>query len=123
MTTEANLSPIWSQRANAKKSEQVAILQASFDHYRDQLSEPYLTCAAESSMLQATLSMIWMITTTDAINTGIQFFHFGDTNLEAAQLRQAEIELMLAGTANITLADAREALDVKIKLPTADSSN
>ena len=66
---------------------------------------------------------MWLMTTMDAIGTGIQFFRFGDTDLEVSQLRQVKIELMLAGTANATLADARGALDVKIKLPPPDRSN
>ena len=53
------------------------------------------------------------MTTLYDIGTGIQFFWFGYMDLEAAQLRQIEVELMLSGLANDTLADARKALDVK----------
>ena len=122
VATEANLNPFWTRVATSRKSEQVAILQATFDHYRNQLNEPHLTFAADASLLQTTVSMVWSMTTLDSIGTGIQFFRFGDTDLEAAQLRQAELELMLSGTANASLTDAREALDVKITLPPPDGS-
>ena len=46
----------------------------------------------------------------------------GDTDLEAAQLRQSEVELMLSGMANATISDACKVLDVKIQLPPADES-
>ena len=122
VATEQNLNPFWTRIAAARKSEQVATMQATFDHFRNQLNEPHLTFAADASLLQTTVSMVWSMTTLDAIGTGIQFFRFGDTDLEAAQLRQAEIELMLSGTANASLSDAREALDTKITLPPSDGS-
>ena len=79
-----------------------------FDHYKDQLNKPQLTFAAATLVLQTTIILVWAMTTLDAIGTCIQFFCLGDTNLEAVQLRQAEIELMLSGTANASLADTRE---------------
>ena len=109
--------------ASAKNSGQVATLQATFDYYKVHLNESHLTFAADSSLLATTLSLVWAMTTLDAIGTGIQFFQFGDTYLEAAQLRQSEVELMLSSTANASLADARESLNVKIKLPPSDVSN
>ena len=63
------------------------------------------------------------MTTLDAIGTGIQFFRFVDTDLEVYQLRQSVMELMLYGTVNATLADSREALDVKIQLHPSNGSN
>ena len=63
------------------------------------------------------------MTTLDAIVTGIQFFLFGDTYLEADQLCQSEMELMLSSTANASLADARDSIDVKRQLPPSDGSN
>ena len=120
---ETNLNPIWKRMASAKKSEQVATLRATFDYYKDQLNHPYLTVASNSSILSTMLSLVWAMTTLDAIGTGIQFFQFGDTDLEAAQLCQSEMELMISGTANSSLADNIESLDVKIQLPPSDGSN
>ena len=36
-----NLVPIWSQLAGAKKADWLSIVQAQFDHYREQLSEDH----------------------------------------------------------------------------------
>ena len=59
----------------------------------------------------------------DAIGTGIQFFQFGDTELEAAQIRQSKMDLMLSSTDKSSLYDAIEAPDVKIQLPPSYRSN
>ena len=74
MASEANLNPIWKRIASAKKSEQISTLQATFDYYKDQLNEPHLTFSSYSSLLATTLSLVWDMTTLDAIGTGIQFF-------------------------------------------------
>ena len=100
--------------ASAKKLEQVSTLQANFDYYKDQLNEPHLTFASNTSLLSTTLSLFWAMNTLDAIGTAIQVFLFRDTDLKAAQLRQFEMELMLSSAANASLADAREAHNVKI---------
>lgn len=92
------------------------------DHYKDQNSKPHLTFAADLALLATTISLAWQMTTLDAIGTGFQLFCFSDTDVEAAQLRQLEVELMLAGTTNAMLANAREMLDVKVQLPPVDVS-
>ena len=71
---EYNLNPICKRMSSAKKSEQVATLQATFKYYKNHLNEPHLTFAADSSLLDTMLSLFWAMTTLDAIGTGIQFF-------------------------------------------------
>ena len=73
-TREDNLNPIWKRMASAKKSEKVATLQTTFDYYKDQLNNPHLTFASEYSLLATLLSLVWTMTTLDAIGTGINFF-------------------------------------------------
>ena len=103
---KANLKHIWKRMASAKKSEQVATLQATFNYYKDQLNDPNLTFASKSSFLSTKLILVWEMTTLDTIGTSIQFFRFRDIELEADQLGQAKVELMLSGTANASLAGA-----------------
>ena len=43
--------------------------------------------------------------------------------MEEAQLHQSEMDLILSGTANTSLADTREYLGIKIQLPPSDRSN
>ena len=107
LAREANLNPIWKNMASAKNPEQVDTLQATFGYYKDQLNKPHLTFAADLYLLDTTLIIVWAMTTLDAIGTGIHFFQFGDTDLDAAQLRQSEMELMISGNSNTMLADAR----------------
>ena len=63
------------------------------------------------------------MTTLDAIGTRIQFFCLSGTDLEAAQLHQSEVELMLSGMANTSLVYTWEMLDVKVQLTPADGSS
>ena len=59
----------------------------------------------------------------DAIETGLNPFLFGDSDMEASQQANARIELMLAGGASPSLADAEAALATKINMPSADGSS
>ena len=78
---------------------------------------------ADTVMVNTTISLAWYLTTKDALDTGINPFRFGETDLEAAQQLQATIELMLSGQANPTLADAQRVLDSKVVLPSLYNSN
>ena len=62
-------------------------------------------------------SLVWFITTHNAIGTGIHLTYFGVTYLEAVQLHQAEIILILSGTAKAALAGSQEDLDTTIFCP------
>lgn len=62
------------------------------------------------------------MTTKDVIDTRINPFCFGDTDLEADQQLQAQLDLILSGTASPSLADAPKSLETKMALPTAESS-
>ena len=120
---EYNLNPICKRMSSAKKSEQVATLQATFVYYKDQFNYLHVTFASNLSLISTTLSLVWSMTTLNAIGNSIQFFRFVYTDLEVYQLRQSVMELMLYGTVNATLADSREALDVKIQLHPSNGSN
>ena len=120
---KANLNPIWKRMASVKNSEQVATLQATFVYYKYQFNYLHVTFASNLSLISTTLSLVWAMTTLDAIGNSIQFFRFGDTELEAAQICQFEIELMISGTSNASLADSGEALDANIQLPPSNGSN
>ena len=117
-----NLAPIWNQLAGAKKADWLSIVQAQFDHYREQLSEDHLTLMADMSVLTTTINMAWGMSTKDSITTGIQPFRFPDTDTEAYEQRNAEIELMLSGSTHTTLADARTISQAKLILPSNESS-
>ena len=120
---EQQLAPIWSRLANTKKSSWASTVQAAYDSVKENLNEPHLTMVANTAMVNTTVSLSWYLTTKDAIDTGINPFRFGETDLEAAQQLQATIELMLSGQANPTLADAQHVLDTKVVLPSPDNSN
>jgi hypothetical protein len=120
---ESNLAPIWLQLASAKKSERLSIVQGMYDFYREQLGESHLTMVADLSVLTHTTSVCWDMVTRDSIKTGIQPFRFPETDLEAYQRRNAEIELMLSGQANPSFADARAISEAKVILPSSESSN
>ena len=122
-TSEVDLAPIWLQLANAKKSERLNLVQGAYDFHRDQLNEPHLTMVADMSVITTLVSMSWEMATKNAIKTGVQPFRFPDTDLEAYQLRNSEISMMLAGTTHTTMADARAISEAKLVLPSNDSSN
>ena len=58
VASESGLNPIWKRMAIAKKSEQVVTLYATFNYYMDQLNEPHLTFAANSSLLSTELCLV-----------------------------------------------------------------
>ena len=84
-------------------------MQAAYDEAKIDLCEQNLTMATDTAMVTTTVSLTWYMTTKDVIYPGINPFRFGDTDLEAAQQRQIQIDLMLSGSANPTLADAQRA--------------
>ena len=81
MASKTNLNTNGKRMASAKNSEQVTTVQSTFDYYKYQLNEPHLAFAANSSLLATTLSIVWAMSTLDAIVTGIQLIRFGDTDL------------------------------------------
>ena len=119
---EAGLAPIWGQLARAKKADWLSIVQAQYDHYREQLNEEHLTMMADMSLLTTTIHLSWGMATKDSITTGIQPFRFPDTDTEAYEQRNSEIELMLSGSTQTTLADARTISQAKLILPSNESS-
>ena len=120
--SEANLAPIWSQLARAKKADWLSVVQAQYDHYKEQLSEDHLTMIADMGLITTTINMAWSMATKDSVTTGIQPFRFPDTDTEAYEQRNAEIELMLSGSTHTTLADARTISQAKLILPSNESS-
>ena len=60
--------------------------------------------------------------TKDSVPTGIQPFRFPDTDTEAYEQRNTEIELMLTGSTHTTLANARTISQAKLILPSNESS-
>ena len=74
VASEGNLNPIWKVMASEKNSEQVTMLQATFDYYNDQLNYPHITFAADLFPLATTFSLVWTMSTLDSIGTIIQFF-------------------------------------------------
>ena len=120
---ENGLAPIWAQLARAKKAERIGLVQGQYDHYREQLNEPHLTMVADLSLITTVTSVSWEMATKNAIKTGIQPFRFPDTDLEAYQLRNSEISLMMEGSTHTTMADARAISESKLVLPSNESSN
>ena len=98
-------------------------MQVAYDEAIFGLCEHHLTMTTHAAMVTTTVSLTWYMTTKDAIGTGINPFRFGDTDLEAAQQRQARIDLILSGSVNPTLADAQKTLEGKLALPTVDGLN
>ena len=100
---EQDLAPIWGSLANLKKAEWGSTVQATYDNIRDRLNETHLTMIADNVSITTTISLTWSMTTRDSIEIGIIPFRFGDTDVEAAQRLQAQIELMYSGNANPSL--------------------
>ena len=123
VNSESALAPFWSRLADVKKSSWLSVLQAFLDNNREQLGEKHLTFPADNALLNTALSMVWGMVTKDSIETGINLFRLSDTDLESAQQRLAEVELIMSGGANPSLADAQEALKSKITMPPSDGSN
>lgn len=98
--------PIWGQLARAKKADWLSIVQAQYDHYHEQLTEDHLTMMADMGVITTTINMALGMATNDSVTTGIQPFRFPDTDTEAYEQRNTEIELMLSGSTHTTLADA-----------------
>ena len=108
--SEADLAPIWSQLACAKKADWLSIVQAQYDHYCKQLSKDHLTMMADMSIITTTINLSWGMATKDSVTTGIQPFCF------------VEIELMLSGSTHTTLTNARSISQAKLILPSNESS-
>ena len=66
---------------------------------------------ANNATITSTISLSWYMTTRDSIDTGINPFHFGETDAEAEHQLQAQVELMLSGQANPSFQDAQRALE------------
>ena len=95
----------------------MSIVQAQYDHYQEQLSEDHLTMMADMGVITTTINRAWGMATKDSITTGIQPFRFPDTDTDAYEQRNTEIELMLSGSTHTTLADARTISKAKLILP------
>ena len=120
---EADLHPIWLKLANAKKKERLSILQSHLDENRESLGEYHLSFIANAALLNLLESLSYAMVSKDAIETGLNPFFFGDSDMEASQQANARVELMLAGGASPSLADAEAALATKINMPQADGSS
>ena len=57
---------------------------------------------ADMSIITTTINLAWGMATKDSVTTGIQPFRFPDTDTEAYEKRNAEIELMLLGSIHTT---------------------
>ena len=118
--SEANLAPLWSQLA-AKKADQLLIVQAQYDYYREQLSKDHLILMVDISVITTTMNMAWGMATKDSVTRGIQLFCFTDTDTEAYEQCNTEIKSMLSGSTHTTLADARTISQAKLILPSNES--
>ena len=120
--SKANLSSVWGQLARAKKADWLSIVQAQYDHYREQLSEDHLTMMVDMGVITTTINMAWGMSTKDSVTTSIQPFCFPDTDTKAYEQHNTKIELMLSGSTHTTLADARTISQAKLILPSNESS-
>ena len=75
----------------------------------------------DMSIITTTINIAWGMATKDSVTTGIQPFHFPDSNTEAYEQRNAAIELMLSGSTHTTLTDARTISQAKLILPSNES--
>ena len=84
--SERELAPVWNRLANSKKASWGSVVQAMYDEALDRLNESHLTMVSDQATINATVGLAWAMTTRDSIDTGINPFRFGDTDVEAAQL-------------------------------------
>ena len=76
---------------------------------------------ADMSIITTTINLAGGMATKDSDTMGIQPFCFPDTDTEAYEQRNAEIELMLSGSTHTTLADARTISQAKLIFPSNKS--
>ena len=122
VNSEGELPIIWTQLAAAKKQERLGIVSGAYASVLSDLREHHLSMVTDMSVITTMTSLAWEMATKDSIKTGIQPFRFPDLDVEVYQQRNAEIELMLSGSAHTTLADARSVSDAKLILPSSESS-
>ena len=122
INSEAGLPAIWTQLARAKKQERLGIVSGAYATVLSTLNEHHLSMVTDMSVVTTMTSMVWEMATKDSIKTGIQPFRFPDLDVEVYQRRNAEIELMLSGSAHTTLSDARAVSEAKVILPSSESS-
>jgi hypothetical protein len=119
VATSAELQAIWGDLANAKKSQQLAVLQWAVDKAKEERGEGELQFLVTPSHLEMVKNLRFAMLTPNHVATGVQPFQFPEEALEGATAAQSMYEALYAGASAPPMADLAKVMQAKPGAPRA----
>jgi len=117
--TSAELQAIWRDLANAKKAQQLAVLQWAVDKAKEEVGEPELQFLVTPAHLEMVKNLRFTMLTPNHAATGMQPFQFPEEALEGATAAQSMYEALYAGMSAPPMADLATIMQAKPGAPRA----
>jgi hypothetical protein len=121
---EADLAPLWSTLAKAPSKDRLTILEGKVSNEFLALGAIYEQFTPSLFLLTQITSLKWSMLNPDALESGSlgNAFLFTDSDVEAAQGINRQIDFIQQGGATPSYADAQVLLKAKVNLPGPDDS-
>jgi hypothetical protein len=110
--------PFWIEIARNPKFQHLNILQWEINRFKEQLNEPDLQFLATAPLLEVSKSLMWEMTNTDAVTTGLNVFILAEQSIEDAMNKQQMYEMLHGDGASPSMSDAAALLKSKAGAPT-----
>jgi len=117
--TSADLQAIWRDLANAKKSQQLAILQWAVDKAKEEVGEAELQFMVSPAHLEMIKNLRFTMLTPNHVATGVQPFQFPEEALDGATAAQSMYEALYAGVSAPPMADLALVMQARPGAPRA----
>jgi hypothetical protein len=115
----SNLQAIWRDLANAKKSQQLAILQWAIDKVKDEMGDAELQFVISPAHLEMVKNLHFTMLTPNHVATGVQPFQFPEEALDGATNAQTLYEALYAGVSAPPMADLALVMQLRLGTPRA----
>jgi hypothetical protein len=117
--TSTELQAIWRELANAKKAQQLAVLQWAVDKAKEEMGEPELQFVVSPAHLEMVKNLRFTMLTPNHVATGLQPFQFPEEALDGATAAQSMYEALYAGVSAPPMADLALVIQSKPGAPRA----
>jgi hypothetical protein len=117
--TSSELQAIWRDLANAKKSQQLAILQWAIEKVQEDMGETELQFVISPAHLEMVKNLRFIMLTPNHVATGLQPFQFPEEALDGSMNAQAIYEALYSGTSAPPMADLATVMRAKPGAPKA----
>ena len=117
--TSTDLQAIWKDLANAKKSQQLAVLQWAVDKVKDEMGDDELQFVVSPAHLEMIKNLRFTMLTPNHVATGMHPFQFPEEALDGATNAQTMYEALYAGVSAPPMADLALVMQSKPGAPKA----